>query len=394
MTLLDDYRARTAAGTLEADAAQAEEAQHLDALVEALRRWRPKRAGLSGLFDRATPAPKGRYIFGPVGAGKTMLMDLLFAATKFRPRRRLHFHAFMNEVHDLIAAARHEFPGDPIPHVARRLAERARLLCLDELTVTDIADAMILGRLFEGLFAAEVVMVATSNVHPSQLYKDGLNRQLFQPSIDLIMANLEVVELRAGKDYRLAKLSGKPLYFCPADGRASAAMDQLWRELTSGHPGAAVEIEVKGRSLHVPRAAMGIARLSFAELCEAPLSTLDYLALARNFHTVMIDAIPVLTVAQKSVARRFVNLIDTLYDARVCLIASAAAEPNGLLPASEAGLLVDRTVSRLMEMRSEAYLKGRSARVRIEVPAEPPRRLTACRGSPQSAGGGPGQSCD
>jgi cell division protein ZapE len=367
MTLLDDYRALVAARALEADAAQAEEAAKLETLLGALRRWRPKRSGLSGLFDRATPAPKGRYIFGPVGGGKTMLMDLFYAASRFKPRRRLHFHAFMSEAHDLINAARKQMPGDPIPYVARSMAKRARLLCFDELHVTDIADAMILGRLFEALFEAEVVMVATSNVHPADLYKDGLNRQLFQPCIDLIIANMEIDELKAAKDFRLAKLSGKPLYFKPADARARAEMDRLWAELTSGHPGTAMVIEVKGRSLVVPRAAMGIARLPFAELCEKPLGTLDYLALAHNFHTIMIDDIPVLTGAQKSVSRRFVNLIDTLYDARVCLIASAAAEPNALLPPSEPALLVDRTISRLMEMRSEGYLKGRSERLKAHA---------------------------
>jgi len=368
MTVLDDYRALLAAGALEADAAQAQVAAKLDRLVQDLRHWRPKRGGLPGLFERSTPAPKGRYIFGPVGRGKTMLMDMFYAATKFKPRRRLHFHAFMSEVHDLINATRKEVPGDPMPQVARTLASRSRLLCFDELHVTDIADAMILGRLFDGLFAAQVVLVATSNVHPSELYKDGLNRQLFGPFIDLIMANMEIDELRAAKDFRLAKLSGKPLYFRPADARARAEMDRLWRELTRGHPGAAVDIDVKGRTLHVPQAAMGIARMSFAELCERPLGTLDYLALARNFHTIMIDNIPALTVAQRSVARRFVNLIDTLYDARVCLIVSAATEPKGLLPQNEAGLLVDRTVSRLVEMRSEGYLTGRLERIKAHVP--------------------------
>src|SRR5262245_31147498 len=169
MTMLDDYRALIAAGALAADAAQAEEAAKLDKLVEALRHWRPKRAGLSGFFDRSTPAPKGRYIFGPVGRGKTMLMDLFYAASKFRPRRRLHFHAFMSEVHDLITLTRKQVPGDPIPEVARTLAARARLLCFDEFDVRDIADAMILGRLFDALFEAHVVLVATSNVHPADL---------------------------------------------------------------------------------------------------------------------------------------------------------------------------------------------------------------------------------
>jgi cell division protein ZapE len=369
MTLLADYRALIAAGALEADAAQAQEAAKLDKLVEALRHWRPKRPGLSGFFDRSTPAPKGRYIFGPVGRGKTMLMDLFYAATKFKPRRRLHFHAFMSEVHDLIAVTRKRVPGDPIPHVARTLAARARLLCFDELHITDIADAMILGRLFSVLFEVQVVLVATSNVPPAELYKDGLNRQLFAPFIDLLMANVELDELMAARDFRLAKLSGKPLYFCPADARARTEMDRLWNQLTSGHPGDDVAIDVKGRRLHVARAAMGIARFSFAELCERPFGTLDYLALARNFHTIMIDNIPAMTAAQKSVARRFVNLIDTLYDARVCLIASAAAEPHGLLPHNEAGLLVDRTISRLIEMRSETYLAGRGKRIKTHVPA-------------------------
>jgi cell division protein ZapE len=237
------------------------------------------------------------------------------------------------------------------------------LLCFDEMHITDIADAMILGRLFKALFEAQVVVVATSNVHPRDLYKGGLNRQLFVPFIELIEEHMDVVELAAARDFRLEKLAGKPLYFTPADARARAAMDRLWAELSGGQPGAPMELDVKGRTLRVPQAAMGLARFTFAELCEAPLGTLDYLALTQQFHTIFLDGIPVLAPERRDVARRFVNLIDTLYDNRVGLIASAAAEPAGLHPAGDVHFLFERTVSRLIEMRTEAYLAARSERL-------------------------------
>ncbi|HWB44832.1 MAG TPA: cell division protein ZapE [Hyphomicrobiaceae bacterium] len=367
MSLITNYRALVMGGVLEKDPAQASVAARLDALAQALKAWRPRGGPLGRWLGRAAPAPQGRYIFGPVGRGKTMLMDLFFEAVRFQPKRRLHFHEFMAEVHDRIGAARQKVPGDPIPHVTQAIAAEARLLCFDELHVTDIADAMILGRVFKGLFARQVVVVATSNVHPRQLYWNGLNRELFLPFIDLLEQHLEIDELLAQKDFRLDKLTGRPLYFVPADAGARARMDQLWAELTGNHPAGPVQLDVKGRTLRVPKASMGVARFAFADLCERPLGTLDYLQIARTFHVVFIDAIPVLSRSRADVARRFINLVDTLYDNRVCLVASAAAEPADLFASAEAGLLADRTVSRLMEMRSEGYLSGRDDRASVRA---------------------------
>jgi cell division protein ZapE len=368
MILLDKYRALVAGGVIQADPAQAAAATLLDDLAQRLRKWR-RRNGLSALLAGARPVPKGLYLFGPVGRGKTMLMDLFYEATRFKPKRRIHFHEFMADVHERMNLARKRVAGDPIPSVASALAAKSRLLCFDELHVTDIADAMILSRLFKALFEAQVVVVATSNVHPRALYQHGLNRQLFLPFIDIVEQNMEVHELLAARDFRLDKLAGKPLYFAPADQRARASMDQLWRELTGHHPGSPVDLEVKGRKVRVPLASMGAARFSFGELCEQPLGTLDYLSMAHAFHTIFVDGIPVLRREQREIVRRFVNLIDTLYDNRVCLIASAAAQPQDLLPADDGSVLVERTVSRLMEMRSQGYLAGRSERLSARVPA-------------------------
>jgi cell division protein ZapE len=328
MTLLDKYRALVTNGVIEADPAQASAAASLDALARALGSWRPQRGVLGRMLGHSTPAPRGRYIFGPVGRGKTMRV-----------------------------------PGDPIPHVARVLAAKARLICFDELHVTDIADAMILGRLFKGLLEAQVVVVATSNVPPHELYKNGLNRALFLPFIDLITQHMDVEELLAAKDFRLEKLVGRPLYFTPADARAKTEMDRLWTQLTGNHPGAPMDLEVKGRKARVPLASMGVARFSFAQLCAQPLGANDFLHIAHAFHTVLIDGIPSFGNVQRDVIRRFINLIDTLYDNRVCLIASAAAEPDALYPAGDMQFLFERTSSRLFEMRSEGYLTGRIDRL-------------------------------
>jgi cell division protein ZapE len=369
MTLLDEYRSLIGNGVIEADPAQAAAAASLDALARVVRGWRPRWRGLSRLIGRPTPPPKGHYIFGPVGRGKTMLMDLFFETVRFQPKRRVHFHEFMAEVHERIGVARQSVAGDPLPRVARGLAKDARLICFDELHVTDIADAMILGRLFKELFAAPVIVVATSNVPPNELYKNGLNRALFLPFIALIEQHMNLEELLAAKDFRLEKLVGRQLYFAPADLRARSELDRLWSELTGKHPGAPAELTVKGRRVRVPLASMGVARFAFGELCEQPLGANDFLHIAHTFHTILIDGIPIFTPARRDVTRRFVNLIDTLYDNRVCLIASAAAEPHDLYPAGDMLVLFERTSSRLYEMRSQAYLTGRLDRIGAAVTA-------------------------
>jgi len=359
---IDKLHAQIAAGHLEADAAQLAVAESLDALARRISTWRPTRNRRFALFSRGrTPAPRGLYVHGEVGRGKTMLMDLFFSSVDFAPKRRSHFHEFMADVHERIGTARRTVEGDPIPSVAAGIAEEARLLCFDEMQVTDIADAMILSRLFQHLLAEGVVVVTTSNAKPSALYENGLNRQLFMPFIGLIEAHMDIVELKSAKDYRLEKLAGLPLYFSPADDRAAAELDAHWNRLTAWDAGQSQTLKVKGRPLHVPCAAMGVARFSFAELCEAPLGTLDFLSLAHTYHTLVVDGIPVMQRDRREVIRRFINLIDTLYDNGVCLIASAAAEPEGLCEDAHTAKVFERTVSRLIEMRGTEYVAARGA---------------------------------
>ena len=361
---LQRYLARVEAGEMEEDAAQLAVARHLDELAATLIGWRRgKGNGLFGIFARKQPTPRGLYVYGKVGRGKTMLMDLFYEAVALPAKRRIHFHAFMSEVHDRIGAARKSVPGDPIPQVAADLARECALLCFDEFHVTDIADAMILGRLFKGLFENDVVVVATSNVPPSGLYKNGLNRQLFLPFIALIEERMEVVELVAAKDFRLEKLEGLTLYFTPVDHISHKALNSAFTRLTGHWSGKPVDIDVKGRTLHVPQASRGVARFTFDELCDRPLGALDYLALTQNFHTLVLEGIPYLVPERRAAARRFITLIDTLYDARVGLVASAEAEPDELHPEGDEAFLFERTASRLIEMRSAEYLAGRMARI-------------------------------
>jgi cell division protein ZapE len=361
--ILNRYQARIAASEVSADPAQLAVIAHLDRLAAGLQTWKPGGGFLSKWFSgAANEAPRGLYIHGGVGRGKTMLMDLFYDTVTFGPKRRLHFHEFMAETHDLINESRHTVDGDPIPYVAASIARRAQLLCFDELHVTDVADAMILGRLFKKLFEAQVVIVATSNVAPQNLYKNGLQRQSFVEAITMIEQRMQVLELVAAKDYRLDKLAGQPLYFTPLGDASQQSLRTAFRRIAGVASGTPAVLEIKGRQLRINEAASGVACVTFAELCEQPLGALDYLAIANNFHTVIMDGIPVLRPEQRNAARRFVNLIDTLYDGRVCLIASAAAEPDELYATGDGAFLFERTASRLTEMRTEGYLEGRGQR--------------------------------
>jgi cell division protein ZapE len=360
------YRERVQRGDIQADAAQ-------EAAVEVLARLESdlNEAGEASAFYffRKPKAPRGVYLWGPVGRGKSMLMDLFFECAPWERKRRVHFYAFMAEIHGLIdhwrkgdAAARRKQFGqhkgdDPIGPVAALVASQARLFCFDELQVTDIADAMILGRLLEALFEAGVTLVATSNRPPQDLYKDGLNRQLFLPSIALIEDKLQVVAIRGPTDFRLDRLRGARIYLSPIDEANRAAFDGLWRDMTDGAAEIGAAVEVLGRKLKFRRASGGLLRASFAELCGQALGPQDYLAIAERFHTVFLEDLPKLTVEKRDEARRLVTLIDALYEASAKLVVLAQAEPDDLYPAGDGAFEFERTASRLQEMRSAGYLE-------------------------------------
>jgi len=354
--LLQNFRALVASGDLKPDALQENAAVRLDALAHALARHR---RGWRGMLFGAKPGPRGLYIWGDVGRGKSMLMDLFFAAAPAAKKRRIHFNAFMVETHARIHEERRRQTGDEISAVARRIAGEAMLLCFDEFQVRDVADAMILGRLFTQLFGAGVVVVATSNTPPDDLYAGGLNRQLFLPFIALLKDRLDVVELNGPEDYRQAESGGLETYITPLGPRAKAAMDAHWARLTGGAMPAPRTLRVLGRDLVAPRTADGVARFSFAELCGEPLAAADYLALARHFHTLMIEDIPALDPAMRNEARRFILLIDTLYDEGIALVCSAAAPPDALYPQGDGADAFRRTASRLTEMQNLDYASAR-----------------------------------
>ena len=357
----DAYTAALAAGTLKADAAQAAAVMRLDALAAALGAYASGRSrGLLG-FARKRDAPKGLYLWGPVGRGKSLLMDMFFEAAPIAAKRRVHFHAFMAETHAAIREQRQSEPGDPIPKIAKRIAREAQLLCFDEFQVTDIADAMLLGRLFETLFAEHVVVVATSNRPPGDLYKDGINRQLFLPFIATLEEKLDIVRLAGPTDYRLGRIKGLPVYLTPVDAAATAALDEAWRHLTDDAPGAPLEIALLGRTLTVPRFAHGVARATFADFCSQPLGPQDFLALAQHAETLILDAIPVLDAPRRNEAKRFVTLIDALYEAKRRFICSAEAPPDRLYQTGDGSFEFERTVSRLMEMQSADWLEETAA---------------------------------
>jgi cell division protein ZapE len=378
------YAALIAAGEIERDPAQEAAVDRLARLNErlALHRLARKSSSLGWLFakrEAAEPGLKGLYIWGDVGRGKTMLMDLFFATCPVKRRRRVHFHQFMLDVHERLRDFRHKLKsgdiagGDPIDLVACDLAAEAWVLCFDEFHVTDIADAMILGRLFTRLFERGVVVVATSNVEPSDLYREGLNRALFLPFIHLLTERMDVLRLVARVDFRLEKLIDMKMWHVPADAAADRALDAAWRRLTGRQDADAIKLMVKGHVLLVPRAAMGAARFGFRDLCGQPLGAIDYLRIADEFHTIVIDRVPVMTYADRNEAKRFIALIDTIYDAGVKLLASAAAEPAALYQATEGYEASEfkRTASRLIEMGSTAYLAlPRGRRAAVAVPAD------------------------
>jgi cell division protein ZapE len=360
------YQSLVSSGAIGPDAAQAEAAEAFAELERRLASYRPvRKQGLLGrLFADKDAPPRGLYVHGEVGRGKTMLMDLFFQQSRVVHKRRAHFHEFMAEVHERIYGFRQNITrgeiadGDVIALTAASIFGEAWLLCFDEFHVTDIADAMILGRLFSKLFELGTVVVATSNVAPDDLYKGGLNRALFLPFIAQIAAHMDVRQLDARTDFRLEKLAGVKMWLVPADRDAAAALDKAWATMTGNAPCKPRDISIKGRILHVPCAADGVARFSFADLCERPLGASDYLRLAHDYHTIMIDRIPVMDYAERNAAKRFIALIDMLYDNAVKVMASAAANPVALYLATEGYEANEfkRTSSRLIEMSSESYL--------------------------------------
>ncbi|MEQ8746123.1 cell division protein ZapE [Pyruvatibacter sp.] len=364
---IDAYRALVTSGAIEHDPAQEAAADQLQMLHDALAGYQPgRKTGLFGLGGAAR-APRGLYIHGGVGRGKSMLMDLFFAHVPVKRKQRIHFHDFMQDVHTSVHTWRQREKrgstkggkakgGDPIPFVVDAIMKRTTLLCFDEFQVTDITDAMILGRLFTALFERGLVVVATSNREPSTLYEGGLNRALFLPFIDLLRERMDVLELVAAADYRLKHLAGAPVYYMPLDGAAAAAMDAAWARLTTGVEAAPSQVEVKGRKVSVPRAAMGVARFHFDDLCRRPLGAADYLKIARSFHTLLIDDIPAMGPNLRNEAKRFVTLIDALYENKTKLVCSAATPPDDLYPKGDGAFEFERTASRLIEMQGEAYM--------------------------------------
>ncbi|MDP1869365.1 MAG: cell division protein ZapE [Bradyrhizobium sp.] len=367
VSFLSHYQSLVSSGAIEADPAQARAVDAFADLEARLAGYKPlrKQSLFGRLFgDKDEAPPSGLYVHGEVGRGKTMLMDLFFQQSPVLRKRRAHFHEFMAEVHERIYGYRQNIKrgeisdGDVIGLAAAAIFDEAWLLCFDEFHVTDIADAMILGRLFSKLFELGTVVVATSNVAPDDLYKGGLNRALFLPFIAHISAHMDVLRLDARTDFRLEKLAGVKMWLVPADQAAADALGRAWVRMTGNAPCKPRDISIKGRILHVPCSAHGVARFSFPDICEKPLAASDYLRLAHDYHTIMIDRIPAMDYADRNAAKRFIKLIDTLYDNAVKLMASAEADPLLLYAATQGHEASEfkRTSSRLIEMSSESYL--------------------------------------
>ncbi|MDF2231407.1 cell division protein ZapE [Albimonas sp. CAU 1670] len=360
-TPLSRYRALVKAGTLKADPAQAQAAEQLQLLHDRLKNYDPQ-AGKKvarGWFGWGREKNRqetlgGLYIYGGVGRGKSMLMDLFCDIAPIAPKRRVHFHAFMQEVHAGIKKARERHETDPIQPVAQAIADSATLLCFDEMQITDIADAMIVGRLFEGLFARGVVIVTTSNRHPDDLYKDGLNRAIFVPFIEMLKEKLDVHHLDGAADHRQDRTRGDVRYLSPLGPETTAEMDRLWAEQGDA-PERPLTLEFPGRKETFQRGKPGALRASFADLCTRPLGPADYLALAEAVKVVMIEDVPRLSRARNNEAKRFVTLIDALYEAKTKLYVSAAAEPETLYEEGPGAFEFERTASRIEEMRGEDW---------------------------------------
>jgi Predicted ATPase len=374
LTVAQQYDHLVEKGAIKRDPAQERVVRELDLLVDRIRekRMARKSRALGWLFGKGKKTNEpitGLYIHGEVGRGKSMLMDLFYQIVPARAKRRVHFNVFMADVHDRIARHRQALKDgktketDPIPPVAAELAQETWVLCFDEFTVTDIADAMILSRLFSSLFENGVVLIATSNVDPDDLYKDGLNRGLFLPFIKILKDHVKVLHLAADTDYRMEKLNRLPVYLTPLGPETERMMDQAWETVVNGREVRTETVTVMGRGIPVPRAAGDAARFSFAELCEAPLGARDYQALVERYKTLFIDDIPVMDLPQRNAAKRFILLVDTLYEARTRVVLSAAAAPDRLYIAKTGTESFEfaRTASRLTEMQSEEWQETSAA---------------------------------
>ncbi|WP_420244563.1 cell division protein ZapE [Roseiterribacter gracilis] len=364
-------RARFKSAALIADQAQLAAAERLDALAARLVDYEPQKNGggfLSRLFDKKADAPKGLYLWGPVGRGKSMLMDMFFARVAVRQKRRVHFHEFMAAAHRRLFELRRassESGGpksDALDRLADEIVAQHWLICFDEFQVFDIADAMVLGRLFTALFARGAVVVATSNTEPARLYEGGLQRQLFLPFIDLLQQRVETVAVAGPMDHRQGRLMGRRVWWNPADGTAERALARYFGELSDGAPSGSVALSVAGgRELVVKRAAGRVAWFQAEELLDRPLGAQDFLAIAERFDAVLVSGLKPLRAAQRNEVRRLILLVDALYEAGTVLIASADADPDGLVAEGPHAVEFQRTASRLAEMQADSWLAARWA---------------------------------